>query len=44
MNSSDFGDSHHGWCYDRYNSYRELDNSFQPYGGGSRRACDSPYS
>ena len=44
MNSGDYGDSHRGWCYDRYNSYRESDNSFQPYGGGSRRPCNSPYS
>ncbi|WP_324288253.1 BA14K family protein [Hoeflea algicola] len=30
------------WCYDRYRSYRERDNTYQPYEGG-RRQCNSPY-
>lgn len=34
--------AHIGWCYDRYRSYREWDNSFQPY-NGPRRTCVSPY-
>jgi len=33
---------HVGWCYNKYRSYRERDNSFQPYQGG-RRECRSPY-
>ncbi|WP_412049225.1 BA14K family protein [Hoeflea sp. Naph1] len=35
-------DSHVDWCYDRYRSYRESDNTFQPY-EGRRRQCHSPY-
>ena len=34
---------HVDWCYDRYRSYRESDNTFQPY-NGPRRECISPYS
>ncbi|RUT29418.1 BA14K family protein [Arsenicitalea aurantiaca] len=33
---------HVAWCYDRYRSYRESDNTFQPY-NGPRQACRSPY-
>lgn len=36
------GGSHVQWCYDRYRSYREYDNSWQPY-NGPRRECISPY-
>ena len=36
------GDAHVGWCYRRYRSYREWDNTFQPY-HGRRRQCVSPY-
>lgn len=35
--------AHVAWCYDRYRSYREWDNTFQPY-NGPRRECYSPYS
>lgn len=34
--------NHIAWCHDRYRSYREYDNSWQPY-EGSRRKCRSPY-
>jgi BA14K-like protein len=34
--------SHVGWCYKRYRSYRASDNTFQPY-HGPRRRCVSPY-
>ena len=34
---------HVDWCYDRYRSYRESDNTFQPY-NGPRQECISPYS
>jgi hypothetical protein len=27
-------------CFDRYNSYRPEDNSYQPYGGGPRQQCE----
>lgn len=37
------GSAHVQWCYDRYRSYREYDNSWQPY-NGPRRLCHSPYS
>lgn len=37
------GSAHVRWCYDRYRSYREWDNTFQPY-HGPRRQCWSPYS
>lgn len=33
---------HVSWCYNRYRSYREYDNSFQPY-HGPRQQCRSPY-
>jgi len=36
------GSAHVAWCYDRYRSYREYDNSWQPY-NGPRRECISPY-
>lgn len=35
--------AHIAWCYDRYRSYRQWDNTFQPY-HGPRRQCWSPYS
>lgn len=35
--------AHVNWCYNRYRSYREWDNTFQPY-HGPRRQCWSPYS
>ena len=33
---------HIEWCYARYRSYRDYDNTFQPNYGG-RRQCYSPY-
>ncbi|ODT06675.1 MAG: hypothetical protein ABS58_10625 [Mesorhizobium sp. SCN 65-20] len=35
--------AHIQWCYNRYRSYRDWDNTFQPY-NGPRRECWSPYS
>ncbi|MEM9330497.1 MAG: BA14K family protein [Pseudomonadota bacterium] len=35
-------DAHVNWCYNRYRSYREWDNSWKPY-SGPRRTCFSPY-
>jgi hypothetical protein len=35
-------DAHVAWCYSRYRSYRDWDNTFQPY-NGPRRECRSPY-
>lgn len=35
--------AHEEWCFDRYRSYRVEDNSYQPFDGGPRRACRSPY-
>lgn len=35
----DLTDEHIRHCFDRYRSYRPQDNSYQPYGGGSRRQC-----
>jgi hypothetical protein len=37
-----FGNAHINWCYNRYRSYREYDNTFQPY-NGPRRECYSPH-
>lgn len=37
-----YGNAHVEWCYARYRSYRERDNTFQPY-QGPRRQCHSPY-
>ena len=36
------GSAHVAWCYDRWRSYREYDNSYQPF-NGPRRQCRSPY-
>lgn len=35
--------THEAWCHERYRSYRSEDNSYQPFDGGPRRACTSPY-
>ena len=37
-----YGKKHVAWCYDRYRSYRDWDNSFRPY-HGPRQKCWSPY-
>jgi hypothetical protein len=37
------GGSHEDWCLARYRSYRIEDNSYQPFDGGPRRACQSPF-
>jgi len=37
------GNAHVNWCYRKYRSYREYDNTFQPY-NGRRRQCYSPYN
>ena len=37
------GGSHEDWCLARYRSYRAEDNSYQPFDGGPRRACQSPF-
>ncbi|SFB43595.1 BA14K-like protein [Rhizobium sp. NFR07] len=36
--------AHAEWCYDRYRSYTPEDNSYQPYGGGPRQQCQSPWT
>lgn len=33
---------HIEWCYEQYRSYRETDNSYQPF-TGVRRQCRSPF-
>jgi hypothetical protein len=34
-------DSEHAqYCYERYQSYRPEDNTYQPYGGGPRQQCE----
>jgi hypothetical protein len=33
---------HVDWCYGRYNTYRDYDNSYQPH-TGPRQRCFSPY-
>lgn len=35
--------AHEEWCFSRYRSYQVEDNSYQPFDGGPRRACQSPY-
>lgn len=37
-------DAHVNWCYNRYKSYRERDNTFNPGKGRPRQQCYSPYS
>ena len=39
----DYGRAHVSWCYSRYRSYRDYDDTYQPYRGG-RRYCRSPYN
>jgi hypothetical protein len=36
------GSAHVQWCYNHCRSYREYDNTFQPF-DGPRRQCYSPY-
>lgn len=36
------GSAHVQWCYDHYRSYRQWDNTYQPY-YGPRKQCVSPY-
>lgn len=38
-----YSGGHVDWCYNRYRSYREYDNTYQPY-DGRRRSCRSPYN
>ncbi|MGB6119762.1 MAG: BA14K family protein [Mesorhizobium sp.] len=38
-----YSSAHVRWCYNRYRSYRDWDNTFQPY-NGPRQQCYSPYS
>jgi hypothetical protein len=35
--------NHVDWCMARYRSYRMEDNSYQPFDGGPRRSCESPF-
>lgn len=37
------GSAHVQWCYDRWRSYRDYDNTYQPNYGG-RKLCYSPYN
>lgn len=41
--SGDTSGSHDEWCSARYRSYRAGDNSYQPFDGGPRKACQSPF-
>jgi hypothetical protein len=34
---------HEEWCFARYRSYQAEDNSYQPFAGGPRRQCQSPF-
>jgi hypothetical protein len=36
--------AHVEWCFDRYRSYSPEDDSYQPYGGGERQRCESPWT
>jgi hypothetical protein len=35
--------SHEQWCSARYRSYDASDDSYQPFDGGPRRTCESPF-
>ena len=37
-----FSAAHYNYCFARYRSYRQYDNTFQPY-NGPRKQCVSPY-
>jgi len=41
-NRSGLPNAHFRYCYAKYRSYRDYDNTFQPY-HGPRRQCHSPY-
>jgi hypothetical protein len=36
--------AHAEWCFERYRSYNLDDNTYQPYGGGARMQCESPWT
>lgn len=38
-----YSQAHYAFCQGKYNSYHAPSNSFQPFGGGPRRQCYSPY-
>jgi hypothetical protein len=40
---ADISDTHAEWCMARYRSYRAGDNSYQPFDGGPRKSCQSPF-
>ncbi len=35
--------AHYNWCYNKYRSYHQPSNTYQPYGGYPRRQCRSPW-
>lgn len=39
---SNYGSQHVAWCYSNYRSYRDYDNTFQPF-NGPRKLCISPF-
>jgi hypothetical protein len=34
---------HYNWCYNKYRSYHQASNTYQPYGGYPRTQCRSPW-
>lgn len=42
--SASLDPAHADWCFARYRSYRVEDDSYQPYGGGPRQQCKSPWT
>jgi hypothetical protein len=40
--SSNSSPNHQAWCQARYRLYNPVDDTYQPFGGGSRRACAPP--
>lgn len=35
--------AHYNWCYNKFRSYHQASNTYQPYGGYPRRQCQSPW-
>jgi len=38
-----YSQQHYNWCFNRYRSYDQRSNTYQPYGNVPRRLCRSPW-
>lgn len=42
LKQSEFSVAAQAWCSARYRSYNSQDNTYQPFSGGARKACEAP--